>query len=131
MRIANWNRPLSEFPAIVPGRNYIVVAHGAQEAMTADGRRVIRYLGDYIFPDTDVPDAPADDSPGSVIINIGCYANRPIKLAEILPSAKTDRQKKQALAWLQFVADEWQPTDDLELQKQKRAVVRYLAELQS
>lgn len=122
MRIASWNVPSEKFN-IANGNNYIVIAHAPEEELTPDGRRVMRYIGDTMYKNNDIPVLRKPN--GDIVIDIGCYANHPQELKSLL-SDKTESDLQKILLWMHYVADEWQPVDDPRLTTQKAAISEYL-----
>lgn len=127
MRIASWDKPLSDLGTI-DGENYIVVAHNSSEEISPDGRRIMKYVGDIMYRNNDIP--VFKTTSGDIVISIGCYANRPRRLSDLL-EVETEKEKKRVLSWMHYVADEWQPTDDPSLVAQKKAISQYLRTIES
>ena len=127
MRIAGWDRSLADMH-LQDDENYIIVAHNPEEEITPDGRRIMRYNGDVMYRNNDIPIFKTLS--GELVINIGCYANRPTLLCDLL-NVETEREKKRVLSWMHYVADEWQPVNDPALVAQKNAVSQYLRSVES
>lgn len=127
MRIAGWDRSLADMH-LQDDENYIIVAHNPEEEITPDGRRIMRYNGDVMYRNNDIP--VFKTLSGELVINIGCYANRPTLLCDLL-NVETECEKKRVLSWMHYVADEWQPVNDPALVAQKNAVSQYLRSVES
>ena len=110
------------------GNLVLVTGKSPEERLSPKGTSIMTYLGEGLAKIEENPVKEKVSEQDDITITLGVYGNHPVKLSKIL--AVPNKDKPRVMAWLHYVADEWQPQANMpELKAQKDAIIKMLASI--
>lgn len=133
-----WNAFVFNESALDCEKGDLILTIGTKplEKMSPKGVPIMTFLSDVAsfekiestIPEEVVPEKQTQDPVEEVMISIGAYKKHPCAVSKLL--AVPNSQKPRVLAWMNYVADEWEPDiNNLELLRQKAAIIKELSSI--